>query len=712
MPSTATSILDGLSASVAVKAPVKAASTVNLTLSGEQTIDGVSCIEGDRVLVKDQSTASENGIYVVSTGSWTRSKDFDGNRDVVQGTLVVIGTNGDSRLYYRVASSNPIIIGTSAINFELVGDSLTQAIIGNLLYPRTAAEIAASVTPTNLYIRPGYVDRYGATLDGTTDDSAALLAADAQGGAILPEGATIYLGNSDIEIENPIIGENPNRPSIIKGRFSGTGSTFRARNVKFIADASWTTTNDNYAIKYSEDDGALELDNCTFDGLGVLVSGGGVLERISVTHCTFTGVAQNDTVQALALAAARSILIDGNLFNGQFYRDIKCTNAPGSAGAVEPEYANDLVTITNNHFVGSRFASSEIKQSVDCYAAARKLIVSHNTFALTTNVEFWIDLKNQGSEDTAITSQHEEIIITDNICVGGCDVGAIRVLGAYGQDHEGNRQKAIIARNVIKVTTTAADGPYVFARRFHDVEIVDNIVELSSKAERCISAQGVRRCSIDNNSIDGVITLTADTGNGAGTCPSTLIQVTNNRVSADTTTFYAIQASGLEPAAGGASLIYANNSVELTPATFQAFRVNALGSGWSHTVVEGNVSINNSLPIVFSSTQATRTTCRGNSWQTVPATRNGAGSINVFNQQNGVCHITTGGSAAAVTLVDGMEGQDLVLLMITDGGGDATVTPANLANGSTITFDDAGDSAYLKFTNGAWVFLGGTATLA
>jgi hypothetical protein len=41
-----------------------------------------------------------------------------------------------------------------------------------------------------------------------------------------------------------------------------------------------------------------------------------------------------------------------------------------------------------------------------------------------------------------------------------------------------------------------------------------------------------------------------------------------------------------------------------------------------------------------------------------------------------------------------------------------TLTPANLANGSTVTFDDVGDSAFLKYMDEAWVFMGGTATLA
>ena len=63
---TSTDRLNGLTAAVAIKAPVKAATTANITLSGLQTIDGVSCAAGDRVLVKNQATPSENGIYVVS----------------------------------------------------------------------------------------------------------------------------------------------------------------------------------------------------------------------------------------------------------------------------------------------------------------------------------------------------------------------------------------------------------------------------------------------------------------------------------------------------------------------------------------------------------------------------------------------------------------------------------------------------------------------
>lgn len=70
----------------------KAASTGNLTLSGAQTVDGTALVAGDHVLAKNQSTASQNGLYVVASGAWTRVVDDDGT-DVRQAGLVVqVGT--------------------------------------------------------------------------------------------------------------------------------------------------------------------------------------------------------------------------------------------------------------------------------------------------------------------------------------------------------------------------------------------------------------------------------------------------------------------------------------------------------------------------------------------------------------------------------------------------------------------------------------------
>lgn len=191
MPSTATSILDGLSTSVAVKAPVAATTSVNITLAGLQ-----GHTEDDRILVWQQSTASENGIYAASSGSWTRTKDFDGNRDVRKGTLIPVE---GSAILYRVTSSNPIIIGTSSISFEALGPTQTQGDIGLILYPRTAAEIAAVVTPASYVYPPGNPRRQGAPIDGIASARTAFAAQDSTGEQVYVTRGT-YLIDSNITL--------------------------------------------------------------------------------------------------------------------------------------------------------------------------------------------------------------------------------------------------------------------------------------------------------------------------------------------------------------------------------------------------------------------------------------------------------------------------------------------------------------------------------
>lgn len=102
---------------VAVKAPVRAATTAAITLSGLQTIDGVALGEGDRVLVKDQSDATLNGIYTAASGNWQRTADASKNTDFVDGTLVFVaqGRLNAGHLFAVVTTDNPIVFGSSAI---------------------------------------------------------------------------------------------------------------------------------------------------------------------------------------------------------------------------------------------------------------------------------------------------------------------------------------------------------------------------------------------------------------------------------------------------------------------------------------------------------------------------------------------------------------------------------------------------------------------
>lgn len=78
-------------------------------------------------------------------------------------------------------------------------------------------------------------------------------------------------------------------------------------------------------------------------------------------------------------------------------------------------------------------------------------------------------------------------------------------------------------------------------------------------------------------------------------------------------------------------------------------------------------------------------------------TLTGPGAVNVTT---GLTKLTTTG-ADALTLADGADGQMKAIIMIVDGG-DGTLTPTNFGNGTTITFNDAGDSCLLMFTNAKW----------
>ena len=80
----------GLVGETGIKEPVRVATTANITLSGEQTIDGVAVVDGDRVLVKDQTTAANNGIYCVDPQTEILTKaGFKKHDDLVVGEDVL-----------------------------------------------------------------------------------------------------------------------------------------------------------------------------------------------------------------------------------------------------------------------------------------------------------------------------------------------------------------------------------------------------------------------------------------------------------------------------------------------------------------------------------------------------------------------------------------------------------------------------------------------
>jgi hypothetical protein len=196
--------VDAARSGLDVKQSVRAATTANITLSNTQTIDGVSLSVGDRVLVKNQTTGSQNGIYVVASGSWTRATDFDNSPDVEvsPGTFFFVEegtTQADNG--YVVSNDTAITIGTTAITFSqfsgagqiTAGAGLTKA--GNTLdVVGTADRITVSsdsVDIASTYVGQSSITTLGTIATGTWQGS--VIAGQYGGTGVANTGKTITL---------------------------------------------------------------------------------------------------------------------------------------------------------------------------------------------------------------------------------------------------------------------------------------------------------------------------------------------------------------------------------------------------------------------------------------------------------------------------------------------------------------------------------------
>ena len=106
------------------KPSVRVATTANIKLAGLHKVDGVTVIAGDRVLVKDQKAAKENGIYMASTGAWQRAPDADSSAKVTSGLLVTVeqGTV-QANTVWQLVTEDVIELNTTALTFRKVAPS-------------------------------------------------------------------------------------------------------------------------------------------------------------------------------------------------------------------------------------------------------------------------------------------------------------------------------------------------------------------------------------------------------------------------------------------------------------------------------------------------------------------------------------------------------------------------------------------------------------
>ena len=127
------------------------ATTGNITLSGNQTIDGISVTAGKRILVKAQSDASENGIYVSAASGWSRSDDLAAGSDAAGVfTFIESGTAGGDKGFVCTSNSGSAVVGTDDLSFSQFSD--TGSVTAGDGLQKVGSEISADLDGTTLAV--------------------------------------------------------------------------------------------------------------------------------------------------------------------------------------------------------------------------------------------------------------------------------------------------------------------------------------------------------------------------------------------------------------------------------------------------------------------------------------------------------------------------------------------------------------------------------
>ena len=389
--------VDNFVAGISWKPPVNYGTTANITLSGLGTQSGgdwaSSLTDQMRVLVKNQSTASQNGIYVVSAGAWTRSTDADAWAELVSALVFIeSGTTLAGSAWYCPAQPGGTL-GTTAVNwsnfsvsatytagtgltlsgyqFSITNTGVSAATYGSAssvpVFAVNAQGQITSVTNTSIAIANTAVSGLGtmstqnanavAITGGTISGlSSALAVASGGTGAATLTGyvkgagttaltASATIPNTDISGLGTMSTQNANNVSISGGSISGLASA-----IPVASGGSGATTLTGYlkGSGTSAFTGVSSIPSSDITGLGTMATQnansvaitGGTINNASIGVTTqaagyFTTLSANtvtSTTPALSFNASNSIAAFGSSTSGS-YNQMVIQNKSGTAGA-------------------------------------------------------------------------------------------------------------------------------------------------------------------------------------------------------------------------------------------------------------------------------------------------------------------------------------------------------------------------------------------
>lgn len=179
--------VDNAIAGLAWKAPARAASTANIaSLSGTMTVDGVALVANDRILVKNQTTQSANGVYVVAAGAWARATDCSTAAQLLNMAIYIEEGTTQADTAWVMTANAPITVGSTNLTYVQFSGAGTYSagnglsLTGNVFAVVPAdstitvgaggVQVNTAVIATQAYVNTavtGVVKKYATTLVGT-----------------------------------------------------------------------------------------------------------------------------------------------------------------------------------------------------------------------------------------------------------------------------------------------------------------------------------------------------------------------------------------------------------------------------------------------------------------------------------------------------------------------------------------------------------------
>jgi hypothetical protein len=286
---------------IAYKNPCRAATTADHGLSGLVAFDDVTPVAGDRILVKENSSGSENGIYLAASGSWTRAEDMDSstnNQDQITAGLAVYVQEGtaNGQKTFTLTTTGTITLDTTVLTFAELGGGAALGDIDEIIYVNKAGNDSndgRSVDAAKLTLASALTAASAQSPTATNRVEVRIL-----GGATYTENLALP---AYVSLNGP--------EAIVEGYFTSIGTDCRVKLHRLVGTSStliplnsagerWieiaeteTTTGNHVLVSHASAIGTLKIGTMTQSSSGSVLGGTagllrGYVEEISMVGAT------------------------------------------------------------------------------------------------------------------------------------------------------------------------------------------------------------------------------------------------------------------------------------------------------------------------------------------------------------------------------------------------------------------------------------------